>query len=198
MKRFPLSKRGFTLLEVLIALLLSSLIILTAVMALKGYMDFEHRSQKLIRVESRKTLFLYLFFKQLQNIPRLDMTQGFLFEGERSFLRFISYVPMTGKYFPGIFGVTYLIKDGSLFEKDEPLMDREDVLSFFKEKDEVEGAVRIFSPPSKISGFSFYDGHQWRDSWKELSSVPVVIKIELGDGSEMMIPVDVANRILGE
>ena len=188
---------GFTLLEVLIAVVLSSLVIFTASLALRAYIDSQKSIEEKISEESKKALFLYFFFKQLQNIPGdIEFIEDFRFEGGSDYLKFVSRVPMTGPFFPGVFGVEYKVRDGCVKERDFPLITRKDVLDFFKGNREENGNFTVvYATDVKIVGFEYYNGINWVREWKLINSIPFIIKIELENGTALYFPVSVALRL---
>lgn len=187
---------GFTLLEVIIAVLISSFLILTAALALRAYIDSQRRISVSLNEKSKRVLFVYFLLKQLQNIPDdLDLTRGLRFEGNVDYVKFVSYVPMTGRYFPGIFGIEYKIVDGKLFEYDRPLITREDVMDFFEKEIVSDNLTKVYESNAKITSFSYYDGSRWLDSWKNINSTPVILKINFDNGSYISFPVLLASKI---
>ena len=188
------SSSGFTLLEVIIAIVISLLVVAISVMALNSFINFKSKIEHADAKYGDRALFLYLLFKQLQNIPtNNDLVGDNYFYGERDYFRFVSYVPISGDYFPGIFGVEYYAKDGKLYERDMPLIESRDVRRFLMGNLGSNGTLFKING-IKVSSFEYFDGREWQSSWPYVGSWPLVVRIWEENGSSLDIPVKIGSR----
>ena len=189
-----LKEGGFTLLELLLALLIASFLVLTVTLSLRSYINFSGKAEKKLAEKEKRALFIYTFFKQLQFPEGTSFTRGILFNGERKWLRFTTKIPLTGYYFPGIYGVVYLIDNNTLFEKDAPIVNRDDFDKFVKREPQLEDGN--YTPIMEgVSSFSYFDGRRWIDRWVT-EGLPKAVRIEMSNGTFISFPVELAKRIL--
>ena len=180
-----MKEQGFTLLEVLVALIISSILVVAAAAFLRSNMTLQQRVNRVTTRLGKRAAVVYLLFKQLQNIPPEAPGTREVFQGESDTMRFISWIPATGRFFPGIFGVEYKVEDGNLYERDLPLMDKDDVRDFVRKKipeDKLKWHLLI----KGVKGFSYASRGRWVDRWIRLG-LPDAVKIEGENG--ITIPV---------
>ncbi|WP_343214953.1 hypothetical protein [Desulfurobacterium sp.] len=148
------------------ALLIALFIVGIGATALKVYYSSYILQEEKFAEAKRKSFFLFLFFKQLQNIPQNVFGYPPIFEGDEKKLKFVSNVPLLGRYFPGIFGIELRIKEGKLLEANIPLVDVEDYRNFLNEDLKKEWFLVFFFSGEECH-FEYSDGKIWKRSWKK-------------------------------
>ena len=188
-------RSGFTLLEVLLAVVISALVISVAVAALRGFIGFRDRIEKAYRREGSRALFYYFLFKQLQNVPIGEEGVGNLcLYGERNFFRFISRVPMSGYFLPGLVGVEYRIDGNRLYERDYPLRNEVEASRF------LTGTLRVEARWVRIRGvgilaFEYLGVQGWRDRWNTVSECPKAVRVLFSKSRSLDVPVMVQSWV---
>jgi len=175
MKLYPVSRKGFTLLEALIAILITSIIAAGILTALRGGIAaYRKLSRSSIEINEARMTFT-LIEKELRNmlsyskVPFLGNATQFSFpalvtkfEGSQT-----TQVPVA---------VTYEYREQTLFRREIPLRD---FLATSR-----ESSKKIIPSLKKFSVEYAYRGSKspdvfWRDSWEKESGLPKGLRITL-------------------
>ena len=186
-------EKGFTLLEVVVALTVAMMVVLVGTIALRTYLSSYERQKRAVSEVERKAFFAFIFFKQLQNIPDRVFGVVPIFEGEEDRLRFVSRTPMTGRYFPGFFAIEFRVKNGRIIERDFPLIDVEDYKNFLEESGDMNAkwfvVFTLKGYKNEDIHFEYFDGKVWRRDWKLRGKLPAFIAIKTEDKTLYVFPV---------
>ncbi len=183
------SERGFTLIELLIAVTIAAMVIALGAMAIRSFLFAQQRQKALSERLERFMLFRYLLFKQLQNVPPRVFNNKAHFAGEEDALRFVSRVPVTGPFFPGIFGVEYLLNGTSVLERDCPIVDSSDY-SDFRSKRLCNTTWHLIWKCDNCTenlAFSYFYGGRWNDRCS--GNLPKAVALQTGERLIALIPI---------
>ena len=178
--------KGFTLLELLIAILLSTFVVVVCVSILRLSSDSLYRSTKFSRKLENKTLGVFLFYAQLQSIPnpsRVGVSKTFL-KCEENELEFITTKPITNSSYPGIFLAGYRIENGCIWEKDTPIISPKNVKADLGDIEDGWMCLRRFKEKAY---FNYFSGRDWQSRWRG-KGVPRAISLTI-DEDTLVIPI---------
>ncbi len=181
-----LLNKGFTLLELLIAILLSTFVVVVCISILRLSSDSLYRSTRFSRRLENRTLGIFLFYAQLQSIPnpsRVGISRVFL-KCEEKELDFITTKPITNSSYPGIFLAGYRIEDGCLWEKDMPIISPKNIKA---ELGLIENGWICLRKFKEQAYFSYFSGRDWQSKWRS-KGCPKAISLSL-DKDTIIIPI---------
>ncbi len=192
---------GFTLLEVLLAMSLMSLMMVLLFASLRTSAESWSRGEQKIALSNEKAV-VYQFFKRhlLATRPlwieRPDEPRRFAMQGERESLQFVSVFPASaGRKGLQLFRVVFKAEGngaGTIMVMLRP---------FYQTEDDGEMQEQEETLIENVSSFrvGYFDGEEknWLENWQDKDSLPVLIKItiELQDNSDwpaMIFPLKLA------
>ncbi len=179
-----MKNKGFTLLEIIIAISVSSLIFVILSMALRLGYNAVDRGKEEGKTFQEVQGTLNLLRRQLLNIEKRIPGEGTktFFQGERGKLIFLTKMPVQGAFTGGIV-VSILNLDGKDLYLYQKLVTRKDDLEDI-EKDSVKFCLIKSVKKFKVSYLEDLnlDGSEieekWKDQWDE-GNLPLGVKIEL-------------------
>jgi len=179
---------GFTLVEMVIAMMLLSLIALSASIAIRiGLKSYDKAGSFLKKMKS-KDLNALLIFEQLKlasNYRWKGRTYP-LFEGSSDKIIFMSRKSILNPAKPGFFKIKYEERDGKLWVSEEQIFDPSDVNREIK-----KDAVPLLENLDSIH-FKYFNSRNWSDSWykrKLPDAIYMEIKWEEEREIKMLIPI---------
>jgi len=180
--------KGFTLIEIVIAIVLLSLIALSASIAIRiGLKSYEKTRTTFEKTKSKEINTLFLFEQiKLTSDYRWKGKIYNLFEGSRDKIIFISKKSILNPSKYGFFKVRYEEDEGKLWVSEEQIFDPSDVNREIKEE------PTPFIKDVLSVQFRFFDGKNWNDSWysKQLpQAIYVNIEWKNKKNTEMIIPI---------
>ncbi len=181
-----LLEKGFTLLELLIAILISTFVVVVCTSILRLSSDSLYRSTRFSRKLENKTLGIFLFYAQLQSIPdpsRVGISKIFL-KCEEDGLEFITTKPITNSSYPGIFLTGYRIENNCIWEKDIPIISPKNIKTSLGDIEDGWICLKRFK---EQASFSYFSGREWRSSWKG-GKMPRAISLSM-DNAKLVIPI---------
>jgi prepilin-type N-terminal cleavage/methylation domain-containing protein len=171
------STRGFTLLELLIAATLMTMVALLGAMALRISLKTLNRGSAALTQNERKSFALYKLVSQLISIrPYTFQERGrsvLFFSGEKDAVEFISSSSLTAPGMPGLYRVKFFCNGGHLYEEEDRLLDDSNL------RKELQGRkIELLKGIEDIS-LSYFDGlgENWAGSWQK-DYLPLAVKIE--------------------
>ncbi len=181
------ANRGYTLLEILVAVAISAMVVLSVSVAIRTFVSSLELHKRKSKEEIATSLFFLTFFRWLQNLNMKPFGVSLPFSGDSSEIKFASEFPLTGRYFPGVFGVLLKADRSVVLEADVPLIDAEDVREF-KEGRADMAYKRVFSCANGDADFSYYNGRNWVDSWRG-GKLPEYVGLRCGGELVLLLPV---------
>jgi prepilin-type N-terminal cleavage/methylation domain-containing protein len=176
-KRKTLTPKGFTLLEVVIAVFLLALIALVCAMALNIGITTYEKQQKHASDFEAQTINYYRLFEQLKHLCAYKGQGGKkydFFKGDSEHLEFISSLSLTQPGMPGFFRVEYSFEEGKLWIRERRILDTS---YLYKDWEEEEEKKEFLSELASLS-FQYFDGQDWQEEWKK-GGLPKAIKIKI-------------------
>ena len=202
------SSSGFTLLELLIAMLISALVVAAASQAFRVSLSSTQKGAERFEKNLRNEGIKKLLWKQVTSIyPYKLSNDTFFFKGEEDFMIFVTPFSLTDHYRKGFMIVSYTLstdekKEMNLSIRETALIDEKQLLELWKQTD-----IEIFKqytggfhPFQNCKSISFaYLGEEstperdqvWRKKWEE-KHPPKGIKITITratDTIDLIIPV---------
>ena len=204
MTRIDEKQEGFTLLEIMVAIVLVSVVILLAAMALRMTMTAWERGEREGEGAQLRAKLPSILETQLQYLVRtasFSPTGGDIplpfYGSEHSLAFFTSYAPM-GSALQGLLQVSYVF-----MKSDNTLLFYQRVITTQKEfedslKSLTENGRKDAQPVSTITGITAFDllygvGNkidfekmgQWREEWNSKHSIPpAYVRVEFAEGEK--------------
>ncbi|UCD36186.1 MAG: prepilin-type N-terminal cleavage/methylation domain-containing protein [Nitrospiraceae bacterium] len=168
--------RGFTLLEVVIAITVMTLIILGIGEAFRLGMGAWDKGEEETQWTQRFRILSGMFSQQIKSAYPYKMDiegeEVVLFEGEADSILFAT--ALADPPYGGFKWVRYSHKDGAILQKEGLLPDKELTDHVTGEEDIVDSDIEEFR-------FSYYsqEDNEWKDSWDYEDALPGAVKIKI-------------------
>lgn len=204
-KIFFKTSKGFTLLEVMIAITLTSIIVTMLSIALRtgirSYTKGKEINSKILKIASLENL----LGKQLRAASGFELNEFLFFKGDSASLSFVTPFAPFGSSRQGIFKVCYVYDEVSL---SVVYMQRlvtnqneisEECAGFFEENEGITENGWEYSVLNGVKSFRFYylavptsenevtDQGSWNEIWEKEREMPHLLRLEWeysGEGSE--------------
>lgn len=175
-KTFPLSAKGFTLLEMVIALTILPLVILIIGNGFRlGMNAWEKGEEETVWTQKFRGLSGLLSQEIKSAYPymmKIDEEKVIVFEGESDSIMFATTVADTE--YGGFKWVRYSHKDATLFYKEGMLPDKEIMDSISGDEEVVDTDI----PEMKFDYFSTEDS-EWKESWDDSEKLPGAVRVNM-------------------
>ncbi len=176
---------GFTLIEVMLAMTLLSIMVVLLFSSLRIGAESWNKGESKIAQVNQKAVVYQFFKRHLPSIPLLwdDFSEGqrqFTFQGERNKLQFVST-------FPASSGRKGLQRFEIVFDKSEQGIIKIMLKPFFPTIDGEDWQVEEVILLENVENFELaYFGKEsndsdeiWHDSWQEKQNLPALLKIKI-------------------
>ncbi|WP_036300651.1 prepilin-type N-terminal cleavage/methylation domain-containing protein [Methylomarinum vadi] len=190
---FPQSSRGFTLIEVMLAMTLLSIMVVLLFASLRISSESWNAGETKVAQVNEKAVVYQFFKRQLTNVRPLwddfsDSERHFSFQGERDWLQFVSLFPTSA----GRKGLQLFEISPKKMEKDviivklSPFYPTEENREWREEEEVLLEHVAEF----RLEYFEPADdgGGRWVDNWRDRDNLPALVKIRIGLEDESYWP----------
>jgi general secretion pathway protein J len=190
-KRTVLTAEGFTLLEVVIAFVILTLVMLGIGQGLYISQNAWDKGEAETGETQRLRILSRMFSQQLKSAypykVTIDNENVVLFEGEEDSILFVT--TMTDETYGGFKWVRYSFRDGALFYKEGLLPDKEVT-------DHIEEDEELLDDEIESVKFEYQlEDDEWGESWEFSETMPRSVKITVSSFEPFQVNIAQASRL---